>query len=90
MNNNFNIDAIDKKILSILQKNARTPVKDIANEVFLSSPAVSSRIEKLEKSGIIAGYHANLNYFSMGYNIRAFLNLEVEIFTHTFSLFKML
>lgn len=78
MNNDFNLDAIDKKILSILQKNARTPVKDIANEVFLSSPAVSSRIEKLEKSGIIAGYHANLNYFSMGYNIRAFINLEVE------------
>lgn len=78
MNSDYNLDAIDKKIISILQKNARTPVKDIAAEVFLSSPAVSSRIEKLEKSGIITGYHANLNYFSMGYNIKAFINLEVE------------
>ena len=37
------LDNIDKSILKILQKNARTPVKDIAKEVFLSSPAVSAR-----------------------------------------------
>ena len=34
------LDKIDWKILNILQKNARTPVKDIAEQVFLSSPAV--------------------------------------------------
>ena len=32
------LDAIDKKILTILQKDARTPVKDIAHAVYLSSP----------------------------------------------------
>lgn len=74
------LDSIDKKIIDILQKNARTPIKDIAKEVFLSSPAVSARIEKLEKSGIIIGYHAQINPFLFGYNIRAFINLEVEPF----------
>ena len=49
------LDSIDKKIIEILQANARTPIKDIASEVFLSSPAVSSRIEKMEKAGIISG-----------------------------------
>ena len=39
------LDAIDRKILKILQENARTPIKEIAKEVFLSSPAVSNRIE---------------------------------------------
>lgn len=72
------LDSIDRKILHILQKNARTPVKDIAKEVFLSSPAVSTRIEKLEKSGILTGYQAQINPFLFGYHIKAFINLEVE------------
>ena len=72
------LDNIDKSILHILQKNARTPVKDIAKAVFLSSPAVSARIEKLEKSGIITGYHAQVNPMMFGYHIKAFINLEVE------------
>ena len=71
-------DHIDRKILNILQKNARTPIKDIAKEVFLSSPAVSARIERMEKAGIISGYHATINYLLFGYHIKAFINLEVE------------
>lgn len=74
----LSLDAVDKKILTILQKDARTPVKDIAAAVFLSSPAVSNRIEKLEKAGIISGYHSQINYLLFGYHIRAFINLEVE------------
>ena len=72
------LDSIDKKIIQILQQNARTPIKDIAKEVFLSSPAVSSRIERMEKAGIISGYHARINYLLFGYHIKAFINLEVE------------
>ena len=43
------LDNIDRKIIQILQKNARTPLKEIAAQVFLSSPSVSARIEKLEE-----------------------------------------
>lgn len=74
------LDNIDKKIIAILQINARTPVKEIAKEVFLSSPAVSARIDHLEKSGVITGYHAQLNPEFLGYHIKAFINLEVEPF----------
>ena len=72
------LDNINKRIIQILQNNARTPIKDIAKEVFLSSPAVSSRIERMEKAGIISGYHAQINYLLFGYHIKAFINLEVE------------
>ncbi len=72
------LDAIDKKILALLQQNARISVKDIAQEVFLSSPAVSARIERMEKAGIIAGYHAQVNHMLFGYHIKAFINLEVS------------
>ena len=60
------MDNIDRKILHLLQKNARTPLKYLASKVFLSSPAVSARIDRLEKSGIITGYHAGINPEALG------------------------
>lgn len=71
------MDNIDRRILTILQENARTPLKVIAEKVFLSSPAVSARIERLEESGIITGYQAQLSAAEMGYQIKAFIALEV-------------
>ena len=49
------MDDLDRKILSLLAHNARMPVKEIAEHVSLTSPAVSSRIHKLEADGIIGG-----------------------------------
>ena len=72
------MDNIDRKILTLLQENARTPLKVIAEQVFLSSPAVSARIERLEAAGLITGYQAQLSAASMGYQIKAFISLEIE------------
>lgn len=71
------MDDIDRKILKILQDNARTSLKTIAEKTFLSSPAVSARIEKLEKDNIITGYHAMIDPMKLGYHIIAFINLDV-------------
>ena len=73
----MNIDDIDRKILKLLQENARVSLKTIAEKTFLSSPAVSARIEKLELDGIIAGYHAQVNPVKLGYHILAFIHLDV-------------
>lgn len=43
------MDKIDKKLITLLQNNARMPLKALAENVFLSSPAVSARIERLER-----------------------------------------
>lgn len=72
------MDNIDRKILIILQENARTPLKAIAEQVFLSSPAVSARIERLEAAGYITGYQARLSAGAMGYQIKAYISLELE------------
>lgn len=72
------MDSIDKQILDMLRQNARTPLKTIAEKVFLSSPAVSTRIEHLEKQGIIKGYTAMIDKEQLGYHITAFINLEME------------
>ena len=50
------MDKIDKKLITLLQNNARMPLKALAENVFLSSPAVSARIERLEKEEIIEGF----------------------------------
>lgn len=72
------LDKVDQTILEILQENAKTPLKEIANQVYLSTPAVSARIEKMEKEGIIIGYQAQINPEALGYHIKAFINLEVS------------
>lgn len=71
------MDDIDRKILRLLQENARISLKSIAENTFLSSPAVSARIEKMEKEGVIAGYHALIEPMKLGYHILAFINLNV-------------
>lgn len=73
----MHMDDIDRRILKILQDNARTSLKAIAEKTFLSSPAVSARIEKLEKEGIISGYHALVDPMKLGCHIIAFINLDV-------------
>ena len=55
------MDQIDAKLIMLLQQNARVSLKELAKEVFLTTPAVSARIEKLEKEGIITGYSAKIN-----------------------------
>ena len=71
------MDHIDREILQILQHNARASLKTIAEKTFLSSPAVSARIEKLEKDQVITGYQAQINPMKLGYHILAFINLNV-------------
>lgn len=72
------LDCIDHKILNLLQENARMTLKEIASKVFLSSPATSARMERLEKEGYITGFHASVNREMMGYNIKAFINVVVD------------
>lgn len=73
-----NLDSIDEKIIKLLGKNARISIKDIAAEVYLSSPAVTARIERLQRQEIIEGFHVRLNPEALDYNIHAFVNLNLE------------
>lgn len=71
------MDKIDVKLITLLKENARYPLKFLASQVFLSAPAVSSRIDKLEKQGIILGYNTVIDKQKLGYHITAFINLEM-------------
>ncbi|MFC6732406.1 Lrp/AsnC family transcriptional regulator [Haladaptatus sp. DYSN1] len=59
----YRLDEIDKRILYYLAEDARnTTARQIAERVDVSPGTIGNRIERLEDSGIIAGYHAEINY----------------------------
>lgn len=71
------IDLKDKKILALLEKNTRLPASAIAKKVGLSKPSVSSRIERLVKSGIIDGFVIHVNFKALGLvNYRLYVKFE--------------
>ena len=74
----YKIDKTDRRILQMLEENARISVKDIAEANFMSSPAVANRIRRMEANNLIKHYYADIDYPSMGYVVKAFINLEVK------------
>ncbi len=72
------MDAIDQRILNMLQVNARTSLKELSKACFISSPAIAARIAKLEKAGIINGYHVSLNFDAINYHVKAFIMVQLE------------
>ena len=72
------MDEIDYEIIRELQKNGRISVKKLADIVSLTPPAVSERIRKLEKEGVILGYKAVINPKKLGMNIKAIINVVLK------------
>lgn len=69
----FKLDDVDRKILLILQKNARTKISEIAKEIHLSVTAVMRRIEKMEDEGIIQCYRTMIDGRKAGFEVHGFL-----------------
>lgn len=72
------MDSTDYKIISILQKNGRISMKELAKLVALSSPAVSERIRRLEETGVIENYRAIINTEKIGKPIRVLINASIK------------
>ena len=72
------MDELDHKIVQLLAENARMPVKDIAQHVSLTSPAVSSRIHRLEQEGVIGGYTVVLRHPDAPARVEALISVLVD------------
>ncbi len=72
------MDAIDLRILEILQRDARVTQQDIARRVRLSQPSVADRIRKLEARGVILGYCARVDPAHLGKDITAFIGVGIS------------
>ena len=72
------IDKLDKKILSILSKNARIPFKDVAGDCGVSRAAIHQRVQHLVEDGVITGSGFDINPKSLGYNTCTYVGLTLE------------
>ena len=77
------IDAIDRKILDLLQHNARLSNAEMAEAVGLTVSSVHERVKKMEKKGIITGYVALVDPEKLGKPLTAFVRLTVRSFDTT-------
>ena len=72
------MDTIDKKIIEILQKNARTPKSDIAKKLKMAASSIWERIKKLEDKKIINHYSVVLNHKALNQNVLAFVTIAIN------------
>lgn len=72
------IDAQDREILNILQKNARTSNAEIARQLGMAPSAILERIRKLEARGVIRGYEARIDPEALGLDLLAYVFVREE------------
>ncbi|MEO8650490.1 MAG: Lrp/AsnC family transcriptional regulator [Acidobacteriota bacterium] len=72
------IDAIDCKIVKILQSDARITNAEIARRIELAPSAVLERIRKLEERGVIRRYAAKLDPKALGIDLTAFISVRTS------------
>ena len=69
------MDAIDRRLVELLRANARMSYAELARQVGLSAPAVHERVGKLETSGVLRGYHADVDPESVGLGVTALIGV---------------
>ncbi len=72
------IDDLDRKIIRVLNQNARKSFRDVAKEVGTSVTAVINRVKKLEESGFILGYIPLVDPEYFGLNLIAIIALRIS------------
>lgn len=72
------MDEIDSALVDLLKQNARMPVATLAQSLGLARSTVQSRLERLERQGVIAGYTVRLGDAADKSTIRATALLQIE------------
>lgn len=74
----FQIDSLDRKIISLLTANARIPFLEVARECKISGAAVHQRVQRLTRLGILTGSEYILDAKKMGFNTCAYIGIFLE------------
>lgn len=65
------LDETSHRILGELQADGRLTMAELGRRVNLSAPAVAERVQRLERDGVITGYHAAVDPKALGYTVAA-------------------
>lgn len=72
------LDNIDRKILAILQNDARIAITELADRVGLSVTPCGERVKRLEKEGVIQGYYARLDPQALALTLLVFVEIKLS------------
>ena len=72
------IDELDMQILKLLRKDARLSLRKVASKLNVATGTVQSRLQRLEKDGVIRSYHAHIDATKLGYNISALIGIGIK------------
>ncbi|TMV10183.1 Lrp/AsnC family transcriptional regulator [Ruegeria sediminis] len=72
------MDKIDRKIVRALQKDGRMTITELAGSVGLSATPCARRLDRLEKSGVITGYAAQVDPGKLGFGVSIFVSVELD------------
>ena len=72
------LDRIDRRILDLLQKDGRISMTDLAAKIGLSATPCTERVRRLEREGVITGYHAHVNPHALGKNLLVFVEIKLS------------
>ena len=72
------LDDIDKRLLQLLQTDARISITELAERVNLSATPCARRVKRLEESGIITGYHTQTDAQKLGYPLAVFIAISMD------------
>lgn len=73
------MDATSRRILEELQADGRLTIAELGRRVNLSAPAVAERVQRLERDGVITGYHAAVDPAKVGYPLAAIVRVAPAV-----------
>ena len=72
------LDRLDRKILDILQRDGRMSMTDLAQQIGLSTSPCSERVKRMERAGVITGYHARVSPQALGKSLLVFIEITLS------------
>ncbi|WP_456366370.1 Lrp/AsnC family transcriptional regulator [Thermococcus sp.] len=72
------MDELDRKILELLQENARMSYREIAKAVGVAVGTVYNRIKRMEEEGIIKGFYVGIDYEKVGFGLTAVVGIKAR------------
>jgi Lrp/AsnC family leucine-responsive transcriptional regulator len=70
------LDAVNRRILALLADDARISIAEMARRLDMSAPAVRDRVSRLEQSGVIRGYHVDIDPAAVGLPVAAWVRVR--------------
>lgn len=72
------IDALDARLLRALAESPRAGVMELARQLGVARGTVQARLDKLQRRGVVTGFSPDLDLRALGYDVLAFVTLEIQ------------